>query len=190
MSTARLPRFAYSDFAPREVAKIVGVTPAKIRTWRARNLIEAELDRGPSGYSLYGVAAVLLTVRLVDLGMAPSSLLGGWRHELSRLVAMHATASASAWESTEDFEAWQADVAGEPIALADGKSLTRQPHDPARRFAVILPGNVVQLVDDPLPHLDAAVATVINLESLGAMIRQRAGKPLARVSGWQELAIA
>ncbi len=176
----RRPIFETATFQPGELEAIAGVTAERVRLWRKRGHIHNSLEKGPAGFDAGQVAELACLRILSDQGMDPARTYG-WSIGFGGHALSFALAERKAWPSDEDFAAWQRHV-------GDAER---------ERFAVIFkaPAGIRFTNDlDGLyrrygPDGSTAVATVLDLYTIGTQLRVNADKPLMRVREWIEIRV-
>jgi hypothetical protein len=161
-------------FQPSEAEAITGVSTVLLRDWRRRGILAQHNNGKAGGFSIGALAEIALLNALSVHGIGPKTV-HGWSFSMVGSIVSFALAAPEAWDTAEDFSAWQRETS------------SNRP----RRYTVIT-GLGVRNTDQPMSLPmgdDESVLTVVDLQHIGDAIRHKAGRPLARVSGYLQLNI-
>ena len=159
-------------FQPAEVETITGVPPVLLRDWRRRGILSERNDGKVDGFSVGALAEIALFQSLSTHGIGPKAV-HGWSFSMVGHIVQFALAEPEAWATAEAYSAWRQET-------INGKT---------PRYAVLTSVGV-RSTDSPMAlpmGSDENVLTIVDLKRIGDMIRVRAGKPLAVVSGYHRI---
>lgn len=161
MEKDQTSRVLSRHFKPSEMESLTGLTPVAIRDWRRRNIIHHSYEKEENGYHAHSVATLLFLKRISDHGLSPKAFVG-WSLSFADMILRHTLDDERMWNSVQAFREF-----GE----ADRKHAI-----PRKRYLIIrTPPAGFHLVNDLLeaPHPRRDIETLVNLEHLGEMLRER-----------------
>ncbi|MBB5726608.1 hypothetical protein FHS97_002551 [Sphingomonas endophytica] len=159
--------FAFATFAPDDLQPITGAAPVLIRDWRRRGVIGHDIGGGAAGFPLESVAYLVLLRTLTAHGLKIKAAAASLRAAATD-VMLFALDDEAAWATEKAWHAW---------------TLCREHYTPTTRYLACNGTGKVWAID----KLDAACSkaepavTVIDLAAVGATLRSRAPRILARL---------
>lgn len=166
MVEQRIAEFIHPYFKPREVNRIVGLSPDVLRDWRRRDILHPAFDRDARGFHLAVLAHLLLLKRLSDHGIGPKSV-EAWSSKVAGDVFKHTLSDPSAWVSEEGYTAWKGYLAKHP-GLAMSRYMVK----------LTSPRGCISAnsLEEAFNSGRDGVVTIVDLEQLGADLREQASE--------------
>lgn len=178
-------RNTYTNFTAGEAERITGVSTATQRDWRRRKYLPAGND-GWTQYDLHGLAHLLVMRVLQDRGIGPSV-----SSEIAEIAALRIEYFALSWvdaieDTSGDFERIVKEAKRPRASWFVGWS--NSPGDPCR-FLIAWADGSSSFVNDLHQSFGGysweeryhGAIIVIDLQALGGLIVDRAGRPLVSV---------